>query len=455
MGLALGHHAVHRDLLSRANPKEVALLHIGDRDLFFAALRNPNGGFRGHADQLLDRREVFAVDRRRQGEGVTFPAGATGAPDAVHVILGMHRHVEIENVAEALDVDAPRGNVAAHHQACFALLELVQRLGARRLGHVAMQTDSIEAVLGERLEQDLDIALAVAEDQRVGDVLAAQQLAQCLALHLGLDDGEALDHGAGCGCRRCDADLLRVHQERVGQLADLRRHGGGEEQGLAQLRQQADDALDVRDEAHVEHAIGFVDHQDLDVVHQDLAALEQVDQAAGRGDQHVDAAIQLLLLIGEAFTADQQRIAQIGILAVFLETVCHLRRQFPSRLQDEGARHAGLGPAPAQDLDHGKGEAGGLSGAGLGASQNVSAHENHRNCLGLDGGGLLIAEIGNRLQDSGAEPQFFERHYLMMRAFTGIAEGRRRAGGARSRCREIARTIGIGQTLSIQPRSSP
>ena len=53
---------------------------------------------------------------------------------------------------------------------------------------------------------------------------------------------------------------------------------------------QLADALDVGDEAHVEHAVGLVDDQDLDAGQQQLAALEMVEQAAGRGDQHVDAA---------------------------------------------------------------------------------------------------------------------------------------------------------------------
>src|SRR3546814_12309831 len=87
----------------------------------------------------------------------------------------------------------------------------------------------------------------------------------------------------------CSSDL----QELIGQAADLRRHGGREEQRLADLRQQADNALDVGHEAHVEHAVGLVDHQDLHVGEQDLAALEEVDESTRRGDQHVDAALQI------------------------------------------------------------------------------------------------------------------------------------------------------------------
>jgi hypothetical protein len=39
--------------------------------------------------------------------------------------------------------------------------------------------------------------------------------------------------------------------------------------------------LDVGDEAHVEHAVGFIDHQHVAAVEHDLAALEQVHQPPG------------------------------------------------------------------------------------------------------------------------------------------------------------------------------
>jgi hypothetical protein len=43
----------------------------------------------------------------------------------------------------------------------------------------------------------------------------------------------------------------------------------------------ASDALDVVDEAHVEHAVGLVEHQRLHPGEVDTAAVELVDQAAG------------------------------------------------------------------------------------------------------------------------------------------------------------------------------
>ena len=58
------------------------------------------------------------------------------------------------------------------------------------------------------------------------------------------------------------------------------------------LGQLGDDLPDVADEAHVEHAVGFVEHEHLDAVETQRVALHQVEQAARRRHQHVDAVRQ-------------------------------------------------------------------------------------------------------------------------------------------------------------------
>ena len=57
-------------------------------------------------------------------------------------------------------------------------------------------------------------------------------------------------------------------------------------------------ALDVGDEAHVEHAVGLVEHEDLDARKVDVALAVMVEQPAGRGDQDVDAALAAVLVCG-------------------------------------------------------------------------------------------------------------------------------------------------------------
>ena len=72
-------------------------------------------------------------------------------------------------------------------------------------------------------------------------------------------------------------------------------------------RQLGDDLADVVDEAHVEHAVGFVEDEDFDAVEPQRVALHEVEQPARRGDQHVDAVEQRAHLAAHRHAADRQR----------------------------------------------------------------------------------------------------------------------------------------------------
>ena len=159
------------------------------------------------------------------------------------------------------------------------------------------------------------------------------------------------------------------------------------------LRQLRADFLDVGDEAHVEHAVGFVDDQQVAAVEHDLAAAEQVHQPARRGDQHVDALFERLHLVAHLHAADQQRHRERVIFAVFLEILGDLHRQLAGRLEDQRARHPRAAAALVQDVDHRQHEAGGLAGAGLGDADEVLAHQHRRDRRALDRGRLVIAAV--------------------------------------------------------------
>ena len=175
-------------------------------------------------------------------------------------------------------------------------------------------------------------------------------------------------------------------QEGFGNAGDFGRHRRGEEQRLPRERDHLADALDVRDEAHVQHAIGFVDHQQFDAGEQQPAAFGVVEQPAGGCDQDVDAARQLGVLVAERDAADQECDVEFLADAVFIELFLDLGGEFAGRLQDQGAGHSGPRAALFQQGEHRKDEGSGLAGAGLGDAENVSAGQNVGNRLFLNGG---------------------------------------------------------------------
>ena len=200
-------------------------------------------------------------------------------------------------------------------------------------------------------------------------------------------------------CRKASADA-----------ADFRRHRRGEEQGLPRERHQLADAFDVGDEAHVQHAVGFVDDQQFDAGEQQPAAFGVVEQAAGGRDQDVDAAGQFGVLVAERDAADQQRDVEFLADAVFVEILFHLGREFAGRFEDQGAGHSCPGAALFQHGEHGQDEGSGLAGAGLGDAENVAARQNVGDRLFLDGGRGRVTGSRNSGENLIGKAEMGKRH---------------------------------------------
>ncbi len=99
------------------------------------------------ADQLFDRGDRFVIERCDDGDRGAGTAGTPRSADAMHVIIGMMRHIEIENVADRGNIKAAGGDIGSNQQRDFTFAELIERRGSGRLIHVAMQRADAEAVL--------------------------------------------------------------------------------------------------------------------------------------------------------------------------------------------------------------------------------------------------------------------------------------------------------------------
>ena len=147
-----------------------------------------------------------------------------------------------------------------------------------------------------------------------------------------LDDalGDALDRR---GDRR-HRDPRRIAQHRLGEFGDILGHRRREEQRLPPDRQFGDDLPDVVDEAHVEHAVGLVEHEKLDLAELEPVALHEIEQAAGRGHHDFDALHDGADLTAHRDAADRQRRGEAHVAAIGVETVEDLPGQFA-----RGAEH--------------------------------------------------------------------------------------------------------------------
>jgi len=119
-------------------------------------------------DALEDTDHVI-IFRRDQGEGIAGALGASRAANAMDIGVGGIWHVIVDDVRDAVDIQATGGDVSGDHDAEVAGLESVQSLLALSLGAVAVQAGDTEAGMGNLARYFVGAMLGAGENQdRIG-----------------------------------------------------------------------------------------------------------------------------------------------------------------------------------------------------------------------------------------------------------------------------------------------
>ena len=345
--------------------------------------------------QHFDGRQHIHLIGTHQGDRLPGIAGTAGTADAVHIVFGDDRQVEVDHQWQVVDVQTTGRHIGGQQYLHFAGLEAVQRTLTGGLGLVAVDAVGVDALLLQQLGQLIDTLAGFHEHQGLGPFLFFQQVAKQLGLALLVDRDQPLLDAAGRDIARADFDAQRVIEHLPGQQADGLGEGGGEQQGLALLRQGRIDRAQLVGKAQVEHAVGFVQHQGLQLVELHRVLAEQVEQATGGGHQHVDALAQLHHLRVDAHPAVHRVGAQRQVLAVGAKALMHLLGQLAGRHQHQGA-HRIAGHFRAfhhQTLQQRQGKTGGLAGAGLRRGHQVTAGQHRRDRLSLHRRRDLVVEF--------------------------------------------------------------
>ncbi len=178
-------------------------------------------------------------------------------------------------------------------------------------------------------------------------------------------------HGVGLLARHLVAH--RVALVAAGDDADVAVERGGEEHRLALLRGGVEDPAHRGEEAHVGHAVGLVDDDDLDHAEVDDPLRDEVLEPARAGDQDVDAAAHrpaLRLVADTAVDGEDGAVAHVGERG---QLTLDLRGELTGRCEHEGTRLLGL--RPADPVDERDAEGDGLAGTGGGAAAHVATGE--------------------------------------------------------------------------------
>src|SRR5450830_1263339 len=348
----------------------------------------------GHA---FDAFQQFFFVRRYQGNGFARTTGAAGTADTVYIVFVDVGQLEVDHVWQLVDIQAACGDIGGHHDAYFTGLEVGQRFGARVLALVAVDGDGGEAVLVQVLGQAVGAVLGAGEHQHLFPGTGGDQVRQQRTFVAGGQAEHALLDTLDRGVRRRDFDAFRVVQQLAGQGSDVVGERCREQQVLTFGRQAGEDLFHVMDKAHVEHAVGFVQHEDFHVGQIDAALAAQVEQTTRAGDEDVNATGHGLNLWVHADAAEDAGADELQVAGIQLEAVMHLGGEFAGRGQDQYARLAramtlGLVRVTVgeQPLQNREGEAAGFTSTCLSRNHQVATLQHggngpllHRSRLGI------------------------------------------------------------------------
>jgi hypothetical protein len=115
-------------------------------------------------DELLDRVKALDVVLACERDRLALRAGSGGPADAVHVVLGVERQVEVDDVGHPLDVEPARGDVGRDEEREAAFAEVLEDAEPLPLLDVSGDLLGHVAVRGQGAADAIRRALHVAEE---------------------------------------------------------------------------------------------------------------------------------------------------------------------------------------------------------------------------------------------------------------------------------------------------
>src|SRR5689334_12437974 len=131
-------------------------------------------------DELFDAVDSLGVVASGERDRDAFHPRTAGAADTVHVIVGLPGNVEVDDVADAFDVEPAGRDVGRDEDRDLVVLEAIEFGNAVRLIHVALDLAGSKARTFQARRKLANRRLSVGEDDRILEFLVPQDLAKSI-----------------------------------------------------------------------------------------------------------------------------------------------------------------------------------------------------------------------------------------------------------------------------------
>jgi hypothetical protein len=259
------------------------------------------------------------------------PANTVGQP-----LRGVGQFV-IDDQTYTGNIQSASCHIRGHQHVRIATPKHVDGLVSGILRKVALQLADNMAQPVEIAGELLSAMLGSMKDNRLS-LMSPEQVIQCVEFLLALD-GEKTMFEVGLDVL-VHADVSRIVQMFSDHCLDPFGHRRRGQHCLARSRREIDDSLDIVSEPLVEHLVGLVENEALNVSELDVASVGEIDNStrASHDDLSPSSQSPKLVAVTDAAVDEGHRHRWFNPL----DDRSDLNGQLPSRSHDECTRSTGL-----------------------------------------------------------------------------------------------------------------
>ena len=282
----------------------------------------------------------------------------------MNVVLLLEGQLVVDNETNLLHINTSGEQIGGDEHTSRSSSELLHDGVSLDLVHLTVHGRNGELVLSHALLELEDSLLGVAIDERLVNFQTSVQVEKNLNLPLLLVDSDVvLRDTLKSKMLLLDEDLLGVAHEMLRQGQDLVGHGSREKGDLDVSGQELEDVLNLLLETAREHLIGFVHNEDTEVVSLEDVSLHHIVDTAGRTNDDVNTALQLLDVLLDTGATDASVNEDTRVLTDGLDDESNLHGKLTGRRNDEALNERGR---TVDNLESGDGEGTCLTSTRLG-----------------------------------------------------------------------------------------
>src|SRR5256885_1855531 len=169
------------------------------------------------------------VRRGALGAELGVQLAANGSSNAVHIVLWLLRHVVVDDVTDAGDIESALSDVCRHQHADLARLEVFQRSGSLSLRLVGVHCSGTDVLVFQVTYHAIGAVFSAREDQHRIHLRLPEQLDQQQTLSLARHRIDRVRNGTGCFAAAPDLYDDRLAQVLASERLDFWQHCRTEE----------------------------------------------------------------------------------------------------------------------------------------------------------------------------------------------------------------------------------